>query len=170
MLGNDCIYTGFDDILERVRPFGAEGHGTTSHLLRAVRILYFNATDGRFKLLKRLHREIVSHCKSNWTVIVETSLMDRRALLDAAEQFAPLNGFFVGVKPPLAVSMQWEAQRADRPIGQAQRHYDLIHAHGIYDLEIDPSRMTPIESATLILEERRKSTPHAFQDILALAR
>lgn len=170
LLGNECVYTGFDEILERVRPLGAEGHGMTSQLLRAVRILYFSATDGRFKLLQRLHREVAAHYRSDRNVIVETSLMDRRALIDAAEQFAPLNGFFVGVKPPLSVSMQWEAQRGDRPVGQAQLHYDLIHAHGIYDLELDSSQMTPVQCAKLILEEQRKSTPHAFHDILAQVR
>ncbi len=54
--------------------------------------------------------------------------MDSRALRDAAECFAPLDGLFVGLKPPLAVSEKWEAGRGDRPIGQARKHYDLIHA------------------------------------------
>jgi chloramphenicol 3-O phosphotransferase len=166
LLGRETICTGFDDILERVQPLGAEGGGIANRLIRSVRILYFGATDGRFKLMKRLHREVAAHYKSNRNVIVETSLMDSRALLDAAEQFAPLDGFFVGVKPPLSVSMQWESQRGDRPAGQAKLHYDLVHAHGTYDLEIDPSRMTPVECAALILDECRKSSPHAFRDLL----
>lgn len=166
LLGRETICTGFDDILERVQPFGAEGGGIANRLMRSVRILYFGATDGRFKLMKRLHREVTAQYKSNRNVIVETSLMDSRALLDAAQEFAPLDGFFVGVKPPLSVSMQWEAQRGDRPPGQAQLHYDLIHSHGIYDLEIDPSRMTPVECTALILEACRKSSPHAFRDLL----
>jgi chloramphenicol 3-O phosphotransferase len=170
MLGTECVYTGFDEILERVQPIGTEGLGIVNRLSRAIRILHFNATDGRFNLFKRLHREIVAHCTSKRSVIVETSMMDRRILLDAAEQFAPLDGFFVGVKPPVSVSMQWESQRGDRPAGQAQLHYDRIHAHGIYDLEIDPSQMTPGQCAALILEEHAKSRPRAFHKILDHAR
>ncbi len=166
LLGDECVSTGLDDILERVQPFGSETSGFVNRLLRNLRIIYFNATDGRFQLFKRLHREVVSHYQSNRSVIVATAWMDPRALLDAAEQFAPLNGFLVGVKPPLSVSVQWEAQRGDREIGQAQKHYDLIHVHGVYDLVIDPSQMPPRDCALYILSQQKEVQPHAFRQIL----
>jgi chloramphenicol 3-O phosphotransferase len=98
-------------------------------------------------------------------VIVDTAFMDRRALLDAAECFASLNGFLIGVKPPLEVSEKWEAARGDRNAGQARAHHDLIHAHGIYDLVLDPSQMTPQECAQAILRRVQDSPPDAFQRI-----
>jgi chloramphenicol 3-O phosphotransferase len=91
--------------------------------------------------------------------------MDRRALRDAAECFAPVGGFFIGIKPPLEVSEQWEAARGDRRIGQARAHYDLIHAHGTYDLVLDPSQMTPQECAQAILDQAQGMRPDAFQRI-----
>ena len=134
MLEEPRVYTGLDNILERVQPFGPE-HGNFFHRLRRpFRVMRFQMTEGRLKLFKQLHREVLSHYQMEKNVVVDTALMDPRALLDAAECFSPLGGWFVGVKPPLAVSEAWESARKDRPAGQVRRHYDLIHAHGIYDL------------------------------------
>lgn len=164
LLDDQCVCTGLDEIMARVQPFGAEDG---NKLIRSLRILYFTATDGRLRLFKQMHREIMAHYNMHHTVIVETAYMDPRALHDAAEQFALLNAFLVGIKPPLSVSLEWERQRGDRPIGQAQKHYDQVHAHGIYDLEIDSSRMTPADCAKQILLECEKAEPHAFRQLYA---
>jgi chloramphenicol 3-O phosphotransferase len=165
LLGEQCVVTGFDEILNRVQPFGRENGNFIHRLARPFRVVWFQFTDGRLKLLKRLHREVITHSKAGRSVIVDTALMDSRALLDAAECFAPLGGFFIGVKPPLEVSEQWEATRGDRRIGHARAHYDLIHAHGIYDLVLDPSQMSPKECAEAILNWVQSSLPDAFQRI-----
>jgi chloramphenicol 3-O phosphotransferase len=162
LLGEQCIVTGLDDILERLQPFGPENGNFIHKLVRPFRIMWFQFTDGRLKLFKRLHKEIVVHYKVGRNIIVDTALMDRRALLDAAECFAPLGGFFIGVKPPLEVSEQWEAARGDRPTGHARAHYNLTHAHGIYDLVLDPSQMTPQECAWTILNRIQGPPPDAF--------
>lgn len=167
LLKEDCIYTGLDDILARIKPYGAEGMGTLIELRRSINSVWFQLTDGRLRLFKQLHREVVSHSCQGQTVIVETALMDRRALYDAALCFAPLNALFVGMKPPLSVSEQWEGERGDRPCGQARKHYDLIHAHGIYDLVLDPSTMTPQECALTILKQLEEEVrPQAFRQLL----
>lgn len=165
VLGNECVLTGFDDILERTQPFGAENDGG---LQRGIRILKFQLADGRFKLFQQLHREVVSAVAAGQTVIVETALMDKRALHDAAACFAPIGGYFIGMKPPLEVSEKWEAGRSDRPVGQARKHYALIHANGAYDLVLDPSTMTPPECATVILEWVNAHPPTAFQQLVGI--
>lgn len=164
-LGEQCIVTGLDHVLDRVQPFGREDEPFLIKLARPFRVMWFQMTDGRLKLFKRLHREVVTHYQAGSSVIVDTALMDRRALLDAAECFAPIDGYFIGVKPPLEVSEQWEAAREDRRVGHARAHYDLIHAHGIYDLVLDSSRRTPQECAQAILERVQNSSPDAFQRI-----
>jgi chloramphenicol 3-O phosphotransferase len=165
LLGEQCIVTGLDDILERVQPFGRENGNFIHRLARPLRIMWFQFTDGRLKLFKRLHREVIAHYKAGRDVIVDTALMDKVALLDAAESFAPLGCFFIGVKPPLEVSEQWEAARGDRRVGHARAHYDLIHAHGIYDLVLDSSQMSPKECAEAVLNRVQSSSPDAFQRI-----
>jgi chloramphenicol 3-O phosphotransferase len=166
MLGTRCVYTGFDDILERAGPFGSEDAGRVGQLYCSGRIAWFLLTDGRLRLFKRLHREVVGLAQAGRDVVVETALMDKRALQDAAACFAPLGGFLIGMKPPLAVSERWEAARGDRPPGHARKHYDLIHAHGKYDLVLDPSRMTPHECATAILRRVEEGPPSAFGRLL----
>lgn len=157
VLNSNCILTGFDDIMEREKPFEVTGNGTLASIRRAIKIMLFQFTDGRLKLFKKLHYEVVSMYQTGHSVIVETSLMDKRALQDAAKCFAPLNALFVGMKPPLEVSEQWEAKRNDRPIGQARKHYDLIHSNAIYDLTLDPSLMSPEQCATSILNYLNES-------------
>jgi chloramphenicol 3-O phosphotransferase len=166
LLGEQCIITGFDDVLDRVQPLGRENGNFIQKLACPFRVVLFQLTDGRLKLFKRLHREVVTHYKAGRHVIVDTALMDHRALLDAAECFAPLCGFFIGVKPPLEVSEQWEAARGDRRVGHARAHYDLIHGHGIYDLVLDPSGMTPQECVQAIVRRVQESPPDGFQRIM----
>ena len=156
-----CVCTGLDEILARVQPLGREGSPG-----RGLRVLWFQLSDGRLRLFRQLHREAAAHARAGRAVIVESALMDQRALLDAAACFAPLGGLFVGVRPPLAVSEQWEAARGDRPIGQARKHYDLIHRHGLYDLLLDPSTMSPTECASAIVRRLEGPRPDAFQKIL----
>jgi chloramphenicol 3-O phosphotransferase len=168
LLGPGCIVTGLDDILEREQPFGSPPRTLRDRLGRTVRAAAFQRNDGRLRLFQTLHREVAAQVRAGHDVIVDTALMDPRALRDAAHEFAPLNGLFVGMKPPLAVSERWEAAREDRPIGQARRHYDLVHAHGAYDLLLDPSMLTPEACAAAIL--RRLETgpePTAFRALLA---
>jgi chloramphenicol 3-O phosphotransferase len=161
-----AVLTGFDEILERTKPFGSETGGWLSQRLRPYRLLYFMLTDGRWRLFQRLHREIVSHVQAGRNVIVETALMEKRLLLDAATCFAPIGGYFIGMKPPLSVSEQWEAGRADRPPGQARKHYDLIHAHGVYDLVLDPSTLSPEDCARMILSRVEGGQPTAFKQLI----
>jgi chloramphenicol 3-O phosphotransferase len=165
LLDEPCTVTGLDDILERLQPFGRENGNFLDKLVRPLRIFWFQLSDGRLKLFRQLHREVVAYHRTGRNVIVDTALMDKRALLDAAECFAPLDGFLIGVKPPLEVSEQWEAARGDRHTGHARAHYDLIHAHGIYDLVLDPSQMTPEECAHAILKRVKGAPPNAFQRI-----
>jgi chloramphenicol 3-O phosphotransferase len=165
-LGERCIVTGFDEILERVRPFGPEDGNFFNKITRPLRVMQFQFTDGRLKLFKQLHREVVAHYYAGRDVIADTAWMDKRVLLDGATCFAPLGGFFIGVKPPLEISEQWEAARGDRRVGQARAHYDLIHEHGIYDLIVDPSSMTPQEAAQTIMNRLQGPPPDAFQRII----
>jgi chloramphenicol 3-O phosphotransferase len=161
-MGSDTVLTGLDEVLERTQPFGPENGG----ILRALRITRFQLTDGRQRLFKTLHRDAVTMLQAGRSVIMETALMDRRALIDAAECFAMVRAYFIGMKPPLAVSEQWEAQRGDRHIGQARRHYDLVHAHGVYDMVLDTSTLSPDQCADAIVRQIENTAPRAFAQLL----
>lgn len=167
LLGPSCVQTGLDHMLAHARPFGPEPRTRVDHLRRSLRIVAFHLTDGRVRLAAALHREVATVVRAGHHVVVDTALMDQRALRDAAACFAPVGGLFVGMKPPLAVSERWEAQRGDRPCGQARRHYARVHAHDTYDLVLDPATLTPHECARAIVQRRdRGPAPSAFRRLL----
>ena len=56
---------------------------------------------------------------------------------ECARLFAGLPALFVGIRCPLEVLEQREKERRDRTLGQAWAQFDLVHAHGMYDLETD---------------------------------
>jgi chloramphenicol 3-O phosphotransferase len=60
--------------------------------------------------------------------------------------------FWVGVFAPLDVLEARERRRGDRLIGLARWQYDRVHQGMTYDLEIDTSIATPVESARRIKE------------------
>jgi chloramphenicol 3-O phosphotransferase len=169
LLEGRCKFTGLDDMLERERPLGVEGVSGIGALSRTLRIIWFQVSNGRLRLFKKLHREVVAAVQAGQNVVVDSALLDKRALMDAAVCFAPLGGYFIGMKPPLEVSEAWEAGRSDRPPGQARKHYHLIHAHNTYDLVIDPSTMTPLQCAETILRHTSESPAHAFRQLAASA-
>ncbi len=73
-----------------------------------------------------------------------------------AEYRELLSGFdlhLVGVMAPLAVLEAREAARADRLPGLARWQYHRVHKGVDYDLEVDTSRLTPLECARRIQQE-----------------
>jgi chloramphenicol 3-O phosphotransferase len=59
---------------------------------------------------------------------------------------------FVGVRCPLDELERRERKRGDRQIGLARWQFDRVHAHEIYDLEVDTSVKNPEECAIQIKE------------------
>lgn len=56
----------------------------------------------------------------------------------------------VGLFAPLDVLEARERARGDRAIGLARWQYDRVHRGVVYDLEIDTTMTTPLESARII--------------------
>jgi chloramphenicol 3-O phosphotransferase len=83
-------------------------------------------------------------------LIVDHVLLERKALLDLVDALAPFSVLFVGIHCPLAVAIQREQGRSDRTAGMAQAQHHLVHAHAVYDLEIDTSTCSAREAALRI--------------------
>ena len=82
-------------------------------------------------------------------VIVSDEIAEYRALLSAFDLH------LVGVMAPLEVLEAREAARADRLPGLARWQYPRVHKDIDYDLEVDSSRLTPLECARRIQQEFR---------------
>ena len=77
---------------------------------------------------------------------------------EIAEYVELLSGFdlyLVGVFAPLEVLEAREAARANRLPGLARWQYPRVHKGMDYDLEVDTSRLTPLECARRIQERFR---------------
>ena len=105
------------------------------------------------RLIAGMHETIAGLSKAGNNVIADHVLVERVWLEECVRLFNELPALFVGVRCPLDVLEQREAARKDRTLGQARAQFDLVHAHGVYDLEVDTSKSSTEECA---LEIKRR--------------
>ncbi len=100
----------------------------------------------------------------------------RGILRECARRLAGLPVLFVGVRCPLDVIMRrrglgegpYAKGSASDPIpAPVRRWQDAVHAHGLYDLEVDTSLLTPEQCADAVRQALAQGVaqPSAFQRI-----
>ena len=94
-------------------------------------------------------------------------LYDPANLADYVRALDDLTVWFVGARCPLAVNEQRERARGDRFVGHARGHHDLVHRHGLYDIEIDTSLSSPADCARTFIRAMSEGTPSAFASLRA---
>ena len=99
-----------------------------------------------------LHRSAAALAEAGNNLIVDHVLEREAWLKECVELWARLDVLFVGVKCPLHVLEQREAERGDRAPGLAKLQYDRVHAHRLYDVEMDTSVLDTDECVTKIME------------------
>jgi chloramphenicol 3-O phosphotransferase len=112
------------------------------------------------------------HCTATLASLGNNVILDSVAfgerLAECVTVLHTLPVLFVGVRCPLHIAQQRELARGDRTPGQAANQIHLVHAHGVYDLEVDTSVLSSLECAHLI--KRRLETgpqPTAFRQLYA---
>ncbi|MGW0931839.1 chloramphenicol phosphotransferase CPT family protein [Streptomyces sp. NPDC002644] len=109
------------------------------------------------------HRSIAAMAEVGNDLVVDHVLSEPWRLLDCLAVLPPEDVLFVGVRCPLDELVRREQARGDRPPGLAAYQYDLVHAHGDYDLECDTGTATPRACAQRIKEALPHRTgPTAF--------
>jgi chloramphenicol 3-O phosphotransferase len=130
-----------------------------------------------------LYDSIAAHSRSGLNVVVDVGHHDGAILADSARRLAGLPVLFVGVRCPLEVIM------ARRSAGQPGREHEYatgsdaepvpepvvrwqnaVHVPGIYDLEVDTSRLSPDECAVAIRRRLEAGPPGSAFTKLAAAR
>jgi chloramphenicol 3-O phosphotransferase len=121
------------------------------------------------KLFRAFHRAVRACVAEGLGVVVDDALV-RRDLLD--DWVRALNGtdvFFVGVHCSEEELIFRERARRDRAPGGAVGAMKLVHAHAIYDLEIDTTTMpSSALSAEIVAALERRSGPSAFERLRSL--
>jgi chloramphenicol 3-O phosphotransferase len=106
-----------------------------------------------------LHHAIAALSLAGNNVVADHVLVELAWVRECARLFAPLPSLFVGLRCPLDVLEQRESLRGDRTLGQARTQFALVHAHDLYDLEIDTSLANPAECAAQIIQHLRTGPP-----------
>lgn len=83
------------------------------------------------------HRAVAGMAAAGNDVVADHVLSEPWRLADLLDVFAPYDVLFVGVRCSLAELERRERARGDRQPGAARAQYEVVHAHGRYDLEVD---------------------------------
>lgn len=128
-----------------------------------------SAGDVGHRLFSGMHRTIVELSRAGNAVVADHVLVEERWVEECALLFADLPAYLVGVHCPLNVVIQREQERKDRTLGQALAQFELVHAHTVYDLEVDTSLLSADECAAQILQMVNSGRPpQAFKRLREL--
>ncbi|MFD1660276.1 chloramphenicol phosphotransferase CPT family protein [Streptomyces caeni] len=113
------------------------------------------------------HRAVAGMAAGGGNVVVDHVLGEEWRLRDCLDLFPPQDAMLVGMRCPREELERCARARGDRPSGPAVRQPELVHARGVYDLEVDTSRAEAGECTRRIkgfLPGRPR--PTAFQRLL----
>lgn len=114
------------------------------------------------------HRAVAAMAAAGNDIVMDHVLSEPWRLRDCLTAMNGIDVVFVGVHCSLDELHRREQQRDDRPLGTAANQIDAVHAHGIYDLELDTSTAT-IESCSAQITTflGRTPTSRAFDRLRA---
>jgi chloramphenicol 3-O phosphotransferase len=110
-------------------------------------------------LVAGMHRAIEALSRAGIHVLADHVLVEAAWWQDITLRFCDLPAFLVGVRCPLAVVEEREKARRNRTLGQARAQFEVVHGAGIYDVEVDTSRLTPEECAAQIVARVKAGVP-----------
>lgn len=103
-----------------------------------------------FRHMDGMFRAIAGWASAGDNIIVDGVIYHPQVLRSAVRALHACPILFVGIRCPLEVAEGWEQARGNRARGGARTFHNLVHAHGVYDLEVDTSLCTPTECAKII--------------------
>lgn len=118
------------------------------------------------RVLRGMRRAAAAFARDGGNAIIDDLLLERGFLLDYLDALAGLAVTFVGVRCPLPVVSAREAARPGRFPGTAASHFEQVHAHGEYDVEVDTSKFTPRQCAEQVEVAAAAEKPSAAFDRL----
>ncbi len=91
------------------------------------------------KLIYAMHRAMLTLAENGFNLLADHVLVEPDWVQDCASLFANQHAYLIGIRCPLEVLEQREKERRDRTLGQARLQFERVHAHGMYDFEVDTS-------------------------------
>jgi len=99
------------------------------------------------KMVRAMHRSILAASASGLNVVADHVLVSPRWVEECAFLFHDQPAYLIAVRCPLEILEQREKSRKNRTLGQARLQFERVHAHGVYDFEVDTSLHSPEECA-----------------------
>jgi chloramphenicol 3-O phosphotransferase len=102
------------------------------------------------RLVAGMHRAIAALSDAELNVLADHVLVEPAWVRDCALMFAERPAYLVGLRCPLEVLEAREQGRKDRTLGQARLQVEKVHAHVVYDFDVDTALHSPKECAEQI--------------------
>ncbi len=117
-------------------------------------------------LFSGMHHAIAAMSRVGNHILADHALVEPAWVQECAALFADLPAFLIRVQCEPKVLEARELARGDRTPGQAMKQYERVHAHGIYDFEVDTSYTSAVDCAQQIVDFLASGErPKAFKQI-----
>lgn len=114
------------------------------------------------QMLQGMRRSIATMAREGTNVIIDDIILEPAFLDDYLRVFDGLYVLFVGVRCPPHVIQARENSRPGRFPGTAVGHFEVCHAHNLYDVEVDTATELPPACAAKVIEFMTSRSPQAF--------
>ena len=118
------------------------------------------------RLFSGMHHAIAELSRAGNNVLADHVLVEPGWVVECATLFAGLPAYLIGVRCPLEVLVEREASRRNRTLGQAAAQHPLVHAHVVYDFEVDTSLLGPQDCAEQVAGFLASGVPPRAFEIL----
>ena len=116
------------------------------------------------KLFRAFHRSVRACVAEGLGVVVDDCIVRRDLLDDWMTVLDGLDVFFVGVHCAEEELLFRERARRDRPLGGAAGSMNRVHAHAIYDLEVESTaKPSSALAGEIIAALEARKRPNAFE-------
>jgi chloramphenicol 3-O phosphotransferase len=115
------------------------------------------------RIIAGFHSSAAALANTGNSIIIDHVLERPEWLKDCLDTFRNIEVVFVGLRCSLQELVRRELARQNRDVGIAKYHYQRVHAHEVYDLELETTNRTPEECAKAVIDYLdSNSTPTAF--------
>lgn len=119
------------------------------------------------RMFRGFHASIAAFAEAGNHLIVDHVLNRPEWIYECADALSDVDALLVGVRCPIDVAEKRELARGDREIGLVSSQYEIVHAHNLYDVEVDTSLHSSMRCANMVIERMKDGEFDALRKIRA---
>ena len=159
ILAGYTLHTGIDHFVQMLpKDFLVLSDGTNPAAVEGLlwvtadagkRVTEFRLGPKAILFKESMYRSAKAMASTGFNVIVDDVIMDERVLKIVCQLMAG-EAYFIGIKCSKEEAIRRERERGDRFPGLVETQFDIVHRHGVYDLECDTLANSSTECANAI--------------------